>query len=84
MNLSFKQAIVKPLLKKAGLDENNFKKYRPVSNLLFLSKVLERIVLKQLLHHLDAHSLLEPFQSAYCLFRDDVKLTSSDGERDVI
>ena len=62
---SFKQAIVKPLLKKAGLDENNLKNYRPVSNLRFLSKVLERIVLKQLLHHLDAHNLREPLQSAY-------------------
>ena len=30
-----------------------------------LSKVLERIVLKQFLQHLESHSLLEPFQSAY-------------------
>ena len=29
-----------------------------------LSKVLERIVLKQFLEHLQSHSLLEPFQSA--------------------
>ena len=28
-------------------------------------KVLERIVLKQFLQHLQSHSLLEPFQSAY-------------------
>ena len=41
------------------------KHYRPVSNLSFLSKVLERIVLKQFLQHLQSHSLLEPFQSAY-------------------
>ena len=31
----------------------------------FLSKVLERIVLKQFVQHLQSHSLLEPFQSAY-------------------
>ena len=43
----FKHALVKPLLKKANLDPNCLSNYRPVSNLPFLSKVLERIVLKQ-------------------------------------
>ena len=61
----FKHALVKPLLKKASLDPNRLKHYRPVSNLPFLSKVLVRIVLKQFLQHLQSHSLLEPFQSAY-------------------
>ena len=42
----FKHALVRPLLKKANLDPNC---YCPVSNLPFLSKVLERIVLKQYL-----------------------------------
>ena len=44
---------------------NCWKHYWPVSNLPFLSKVLERIVLKQFLQHLQSHSLLETFQSAY-------------------
>ena len=61
----FKHALVKPLLKKASLDPNCLKHYRSVSSLPFLSKVLERIVLKELLQHLQSHSLLEPFQSAY-------------------
>ena len=61
----FKHAIVKPLLKKAGLDENELKNYRPISNLPFLSKVLEKIVMKQLLHHLKINDLDELFQSAY-------------------
>ena len=40
----FKHALVKPLFKKrAGLDPNCLKHHRPVSNLPFLSKVLERI-----------------------------------------
>ena len=43
----FKHALVKPLLKTASLDPNCLKHYRPVSNLPFLSKVLERIVPKQ-------------------------------------
>ena len=61
----FKHALVKPLLKKANLDPNCWKNYWPVSNLPFLSKVLERFVLKQFLQHLQSHRLLEPFQSAY-------------------
>ncbi|GFO47561.1 reverse transcriptase [Plakobranchus ocellatus] len=61
----FKQAIVKPLLKKPSLDENDFKNYRPVSNLPFLSKILEKIVLQQLLGHIEKNGLHEIFQSAY-------------------
>ena len=61
----FKHALVRPLLKKANLDPNCLRNYRPISSLPFLSKVLERIVLKQFLLHLQSHSLLEPFQSAY-------------------
>ena len=63
----FKHAPVKPLLKKASLDPNCSRNYRPVSKLPFLSKVLERIVLKQFLQHLESHSLLvlEPIQPAY-------------------
>ena len=61
----FKHALVRPLLKKANLDPNCLRNYRPISNLPFLSKVLERIVLKQFLQHLESHSILEPFQSAY-------------------
>jgi hypothetical protein len=61
----FKSAIVTPLLKKASLDHNMLKNYRPVSNLPFLSKVLEKVVAQQLKKHLSDHSLLEPLQSAY-------------------
>ena len=41
--LCFKHALVKPLLKKASLDPNGLSNYRPVSNLPFLSKVMERL-----------------------------------------
>ena len=62
-----------PLLKKPGLEANSLKKkpkkkpnnYRPVSNLPFLSKVLQKVVLHQLRGHLLANSLSETFQSAY-------------------
>ena len=52
-------------VKKPSLDPNQLKNYRPVSNLPFLSKILERIVLSQLLAHLDRYNLLSPVQSAY-------------------
>ena len=45
--MSQKQAIVTPLLKKAGLDAADMANYRPVSNLTFLSKTVERVVAKQ-------------------------------------
>ena len=39
--------------------------YRPVSNLTFVSKLLERMVAKQLHDHLSQHQLYEKHQSAY-------------------
>ena len=41
------------------------KNYRPISNLPFLSKILEKVVLHKLLFHLQANNLCNPFQSAY-------------------
>ena len=61
----YKSALVNPLLKKMSLDPDDLKNYRPVSDLSFLSKVLERIVLSQLNKHLNHNNLLSPLQSAY-------------------
>jgi len=60
-----KQALVKPLIKKSSLDRNDLKNYRPASNLSFLSKILERLVLLQLNAHLSSNNLLSSLQSAY-------------------
>ena len=65
---SFKDAIVNPLLMKLGLDQNQFNNYRPVSNLPFLSKILEKVVLKQLMEHIIKNKLRQKFQSAYRMF----------------
>ena len=40
----FKKAVVRLLLKKTSLDASELKSYRPVSNLSFLSKLLDRVV----------------------------------------
>jgi hypothetical protein len=62
---SQKHAIVTPLLKRPGLDTADMNNYRLVSNLSFMSKVLERVVAKQLNEYLSANNLLPRFQSAY-------------------
>ena len=62
---NFKTAVVRPLLKKNNLDKNNLKNYRPVSNLSFLSKTIEKLVLNQIFGHLNLHKLLSSNQSAY-------------------
>ena len=61
----FNQAHVTPILKKSSLDKEIIKNYRPVSNLNFISKILERVVAIQLQAHLDEAGLMTAFQSAY-------------------
>ena len=61
----FKRAVVRPLLKKGGLDTSQMKNYRPVSNLSFLSKSLERVVQRRLQEFLDSNNLMPETQSAY-------------------
>ena len=51
----YKHAVVIPLLKKDNLDVSQLKNYRPVSNLTFVSKLLERIVQTQLVNYLTEH-----------------------------
>lgn len=60
-----KVADIIPNLKNHKLDPNNFKNYRPISNLTFLGKLVERVVLKRLNVHLEKNNLNIPEQSAY-------------------
>ena len=62
---NLKHGLVIPLLKKASLDPEELKNYRPVSNLSFLSKTLERVVSTQLNEYLLANNLHAKMQSAY-------------------
>lgn len=63
--ICMKKARVRPLLKKAGLDLDTLKNYRPVSNLTFVSKILEKVVSSRLEKHLTDNDLMDEFQSAY-------------------
>ena len=61
----FKTAHIMPLLKGTSLDPACLKSYRPVSNLTFISKVVETAINNQLQTHFAKHKLLHPNQSAY-------------------
>ena len=61
-----KHALVTPLHKRHGVD-NNFANYRPVSNIGFVSKVLERYVANAVREHVDNNGYNDAFQSAYRL-----------------
>jgi hypothetical protein len=60
-----KLAVIAPILKKPGLDPDAAASYRPISNLTFLSKLIERVVSCRLKTYLRDHQLLVPQQSAY-------------------
>ena len=60
----FKKSIVLPLIKKETLDPDELSNYRPISNLSFLSKILERIVASQLDEYLHDNGLYARMQSA--------------------
>ena len=60
-----KSAIVFPRLKKPTLDADDTNSYRPISNLSFSSKFVERVVAAQFTGHAERHGLFPPNQSAY-------------------
>lgn len=62
---SYKHALVKPMLKKYNLPAQDLSSYRPISNLNFISKIIERIIHTRLSTHLNSFPSLTPFQSAY-------------------
>jgi hypothetical protein len=60
-----KEAVIHPLLKKQNLPFEEFSSFRPISNLKFLSKAIEKVVASQLVDYLEENDLHEKFQSAY-------------------
>ena len=60
-----KMARITPILKKANADPDDVKNYRLISNLSFLSKVLEHVVSSQLQSYLDENELHSKLQSEY-------------------
>ncbi|CAM4461392.1 unnamed protein product [Leuciscus chuanchicus] len=63
--ISLKTALINPRLKKPSLDPDILSNYRPISNLPFLSKVIEKVIVTQIHNNLHSHSLYEKFQSGF-------------------
>ena len=61
----FKTSHVMPLLKKSLLPKDDMKNYRPVSNLNFVSKIIEKVIANRIRSHLERNDLSKQYQSAY-------------------
>uniref|UniRef100_A0A8C5HYQ9 Reverse transcriptase domain-containing protein n=1 Tax=Gouania willdenowi TaxID=441366 RepID=A0A8C5HYQ9_GOUWI len=62
---SLKVAAVKPLLKKRTLDASILANYRPISNLPFMAKIIEKVVFNQLSQFLTFNKIFDKFQSGF-------------------
>ena len=67
-SVSEKRGLVRPHLKKVGLDVEDLANYRPVTNLSYLSKMEERAMLEQLVPFLEEAGVIPHCQSAYRRF----------------
>ena len=61
---NLKEALLKPLIKLMSL-EVIFNSFYPISNLSFLSKMIERVACGQLSNCMNRTGMLEDLQSAY-------------------
>uniref|UniRef100_A0A3B5R938 Reverse transcriptase domain-containing protein n=1 Tax=Xiphophorus maculatus TaxID=8083 RepID=A0A3B5R938_XIPMA len=62
---ALKTAVIKPLIKKNNLDKSPMQNYRPISNLPFISKVIEKAVCEQLTSFLTITNSFDSFQSGF-------------------
>ena len=60
-----KRSQIKPILKKNNLDTSVLTNFRPISKLSIISKILERIVSKQIFNYLYVNKILDSHQSAF-------------------
>ncbi len=61
----FKQVVIKPLIKKPKLDPCERAIYRPISNLLFMYNIFEKVVSAQLCSFLQKNDIYDEFQSGF-------------------
>ena len=85
-----KHGRISPIAKSRGCDTELYKNFRPVTTLMFLSKLLEKAASTQLISYLDNETLIPQYQSAYLKshscetalfkFSNDVQQMLSDGK----
>ena len=66
--VQLKEAMIRPKLKKESLDREVYSNFRPISNLKFISKMIEKPISYQLTNYLRDNDLEESLQSAYKTF----------------
>ena len=66
--LSLPTSLPPPLLKKPSISKDSMNNYWTVSNLSFLSEVLEKVVVNQLNSHINSSNTSNQYQSAYRKF----------------
>ena len=91
---SEKRGLIRPYLKKIGLDINDLSNYRPVTYLIHLSKIIERAMLDQLVPFLEEVSVVPHYQSAYrklhstetalCKIHDDLVSNTCHGRASLL
>ena len=64
----YKNAVLIPLLKNISLDQEMFNNFRPISNLVYISKLIEKVIASRLHSHMTNNNLYEELQSSYRKF----------------
>ena len=80
----FREKKSKKNRKKSSLNPDDLNSFRPISNLSFLSKIIERVVVKQFMNHADLNGLLPVRQSAYRRFHSTDVSSASRLYNDII
>lgn len=62
---ALKIAALTPVPKKENTTLEDFNNFRPISNLPFMAKILERVVAFHLRNHLAINNLFDPLQSGF-------------------
>ena len=66
---ALKEGLLYPRIKKTSMDKENLNNFRPITNLAFLSKVIERTAACQTRHYLTENNLYPKIQAAYQQFQ---------------
>ena len=65
---AFKEGRLLPKIKKTTLDKEELDNFRPITNLAFVSKIIERTVARRCDHYLATNHLYPKLQAAYQQF----------------
>ena len=88
------RGLIRPYLKKIGLDVNDLSNNRPVTNLTYLSKIIELAMLDQLIlfleevgvvpHYPPANRKLHSTETALCKIHDDLVCNTCHGRASIL